>query len=133
MRVIIAGGREFDNYELLKTKCDAIFLNNKPLEIVSGRCQDSKKGVLTFTTDEGINVYGADGLGERYAKENNIPVTPFPPRHDLYGNYACPVRNKLMGKYGTHLIAAWNGYSRGTAGMINIARNFNLPTRIINY
>ena len=52
-RVIIAGGRKFNNYSLLKEKCDNILSNvNDRIAIVCG-C-----------------AYGADLLGEKYAKES---------------------------------------------------------------
>ena len=51
MKVIIAGGRDFSNYEFLKMKCDVV-LHGKPIvEIVSGTAN------------------GADKLGERYSIE----------------------------------------------------------------
>ena len=49
MRLIIAGGREFNDYELLKEKVDYLLRNKKgeTIEIVSGKAR------------------GADSLGER--------------------------------------------------------------------
>lgn len=132
MRVIIAGGRDFNDYKLLKEKCDLIFANNKPVEIISGRCFAPKTGVCTFTTYEGINVYGADGLGEKWAELNNVPVKPFPYLKQ-YGKAGGPIRNRQMAEYATNLIAFWDGKSRGTKNMIDTAKEFNLPTRIILY
>lgn len=36
MKVIIAGSRDFNNYELLKDKCDYYLQNYDDIEIVSG-------------------------------------------------------------------------------------------------
>lgn len=75
MKVIIAGGRELNNYGLVKTKCDSFLRNYTSIEIVSGRCST---GTKTFTTSDGVNVFGTDGLGELYAAESNYKVKPFP-------------------------------------------------------
>lgn len=58
MKVIICGGRDFQDYEKLKRAIQQSgFLIT---EIVSG------------------GATGADSLGERWAKENNISITRFP-------------------------------------------------------
>lgn len=62
-KVIIAGGRDFDNYEVLKTWCDSTLRVRDaigPIEIVSGKAR------------------GADKLGEKYAEEKGYPVKEFP-------------------------------------------------------
>lgn len=51
MKVIIAGGRDFTDYNLLKVKCTNALINQNEIEIVSG-CAN-----------------GADKLGEKYANE----------------------------------------------------------------
>lgn len=132
MKVIIAGGREFTDYHLLQTKCDIILSGiSEGIEIVSGHCD--VPGILTFTTDEGFKVYGADGLAERYAKERNHKLRVFPADWQLYGLAAGPIRNIEMNKYGTGLIAFWDGKSRGTANMIACAKSLKLKVRVINY
>jgi hypothetical protein len=132
-RVIIAGSRHFDNYELLKDKCD-LYLSSitEPIEVVSGRCNT---GVHTFTTDGNIKVFGADGLGEKYAKEKGYSVAPFPADWKSYGNYAGPIRNKLMAQYaaGNFLIAFVANDSKGTVGMIALAKEQNLKVRAVYY
>lgn len=50
-QVIIAGGRDFANYELLQNKCDQFFREKRPTAIISGLAR------------------GADTLGARYARE----------------------------------------------------------------
>lgn len=62
-RIIIAGSRDFDNYELLyETMKNVISLHfNNNIEIVSGHAR------------------GADRLGEQYAAEQGFPCTFFPP------------------------------------------------------
>ena len=112
-RVIIAGSRTFDNYELLKTKCDMIFLGKRPTAIVCGEAK------------------GADSLGKRYAKERGIDVMSFPADWSAYGKRAGYIRNEEMAKNADALVAFWDGTSRGTQHMINLAKQYGLALRVI--
>lgn len=100
MKLIIAGKRDFYDYEKLKAEVDKLRKSIEIDEIVSGRCS------------------GADKLGERYAREHNIPVKVFPANWDAYGKSAGPIRNRKMALYADVLIAFWDGESRGTKNMI---------------
>lgn len=123
MKVIIAGSRNFNNYTLLKQICDLELTGN--VEIVSGR---------QVTTDkETGEKYGADYLGEKYAEEKNILVTPFPADWSKYGKKAGPIRNEEMAKYADALIAFWDGKSKGTQNMIELAKKYNLLIRIVKF
>lgn len=116
-KVIIAGGREFDNYEQLKEACD-YYLQNKTkegIEIVSG------------------GATGADALGERYAEERGYPITKFPADWGKHGRAAGPIRNKEMANYANALVAFWDGQSKGTKSMIELAREGWLDVRVEEY
>ena len=115
MKVIIAGGRDFTDYTLLKEFADRVLSQSTDIEIVSGTAN------------------GADKLGERYAKEKGYPVKQFPADWDKYGKSAGFKRNKQMAEYADALIAFWDGKSRGTKSMIQLAKLFNLKIRIKNY
>ena len=117
-RVIIAGTRNFSNYELLKEKCD---------NILSSKRQDSNIVIVSGTAK------GADRLGERYARERGFLLRRFPADWDKDGNKAGPIRNAKMADNADALIAFWNGTSRGTAHMIMTAKEKGLATRVINY
>ena len=69
---------------------------------------------------------GADRFGERYAKENGIEVEKYPADWDKYGKSAGYIRNSQMADIADALIAVWNGTSKGTEHMINIARKKGL-------
>jgi hypothetical protein len=114
MKVIVAGGRNFDNYELLKLKCDYILSNQSSIEIVSGAAN------------------GADNLGERYAKERGYELKRFPADWSL-GKGAGYIRNEQMAKYADGLIAFWDGRSSGTEHMISLARKHGLKVKVIQY
>lgn len=115
MKVIIAGSRDFDDYELLRSYCDHVLQNQKDIEIVSGTAK------------------GADHLGERYAIEKGYKTTRFPADWSRHGKAAGYIRNEEMAKYGEALIAFWNGNSKGTEHMINLANKYNLKIRVCNY
>lgn len=134
MKLIIAGGRNFGNWETVKRTIDYFLseTDDKDIEIVSGRCSD-KKGVHTFTTSEGIKVYGADGLGEKYALLRGYKVRPFPADWDRYGGRAGPIRNREMAKYGTHAVVYWDVTSRGSRDMIAQAKQYKCKLKIVRY
>lgn len=115
MKVIIAGGRDFDNYDLLCRKADKILSRQSGIEIVSGTAK------------------GADKLGERYAEERQYPVKRFIPDWNFFGKKAGFIRNEEMAEYADALIAFWNGESKGTRHMIDIATNVGLLIRVIKY
>lgn len=115
-KVIIAGGRDFDDYELMRNKCCNILSMYEPkdVEIVSGEAT------------------GADKLGERFAEEQGTGLCQFPADWNL-GKMAGIIRNRQMAKYADALIAFWDGKSRGTMNMIYEMRQLNKPTRVIRY
>lgn len=115
MRVIIAGGRDFNDYRFLKERCDYFLSSQTDIEIVSGGAK------------------GADSLGERYANERNYGLKIFPADWNKYGKKAGYVRNVEMSEYADGLIAFWNGQSKGTKHMIDIAMKRNLRVRICRY
>jgi len=115
MKVIIAGGRDFMDYGLLKTKCDGFFRNSKGVEIVCGKAK------------------GADSLGELYANENGLPLHEFPANWNMHGKAAGPIRNEEMGNFGDALVAFWDGKSRGTKHMIDYMKGLGKPVRVVHY
>ena len=117
MKVIIAGGRDFDDFDLLCDKCDNI-LSEQPqgtVEIVSGTAK------------------GADKLGEQFAIERRYGIKTFPAHWEKHGKSAGYIRNREMGEYADALIAFWDGESKGTKHMIDIAEELELKIRIIRY
>ena len=114
-RIIIAGSRDFFDYDLLKRSCDIVLERaKKPIEIVSG------------------NARGADRLGEKYARDHGHILTLFPAEWDKYGKSAGFRRNIKMAGYADVLIAFSHNNSRGTAHMIQQAVKYNLITRVVN-
>lgn len=128
MKLIVAGSRYLEDYFFVKSKLDALLglcSETEEITIISGRCDT---GIVTFITDEGIKVYGADGLGERYAKENGYKVDAFPADWNKYGLAAGPIRNEQMASHGTHCVVFWDGKSKGSKNMVKCAKKAGLPT-----
>ena len=117
-KIIIAGGRDFMDYNLLKEKTNKILQEKRvshKIVIISGCAR------------------GADTLGLRYASENAFDVEEYPANWDKYGKKAGYMRNVEMAENADALIAFWDGKSKGTKHMIDIATERNLPTRVIRY
>lgn len=115
MKVIIAGGRYFDNYPLLVKSCDHFFKGQETIEIVSGGAK------------------GADALGEQYASESKLKQYKFPANWNMYGKAAGPIRNEEMGDFADALVAFWDGESKGTMHMIKYMKKLGKPVRIVIY
>ena len=117
---IVAGGRDFDDYELMKRKLDSILSKQIKVVIISGHAN------------------GADKLGERYAKEKGHELIIVPAEWQLYGKRAGYLRNRRM-----HMIASqhkkrgcvcfWDGRSKGTAQNFEIAKEYDVQLKVIRY
>lgn len=116
-RVIIAGGRDFDDYSMLCDFSDKV-LRRKVVDGIEIVCGMAK---------------GADALGERYAKERGYSIQYFPADWKLYGKQAGYIRNKQMGDYADALIAFWDGHSHGTKHMIDYMGSLRKPIRVNLY
>ena len=73
---------------------------------------------------------GIDRMGERWAAERNIPIERYPADWDRYGKSAGYRRNVEMACRAEALVAFWDGKSRGTENMIEIARKWELWERV---
>jgi hypothetical protein len=118
-KVIIAGGRDLTNYDLVKAKVDIVLrkkiASGEEIEIVSGKAK------------------GADSLGEEYARQNGLKIKEFPADWDTHKKAAGPIRNEEMAKYADACIVFWDGGSRGSKDMIDRAKRKNMPLRIFYY
>lgn len=125
VRIIIAGGRDYDDWNLLCNIIDNYLKDIYPMyklpTIISGGCK------------------GADELGERYAEYFGYELKRFPADWYKYGKAAGPIRNAEMAKYavadGSYgvLFAFWDCKSKGTENMIETAEKYGLEVHIISY
>lgn len=124
IRIIVAGSRDFDDYSLLKLTLKE-YINGLDIAdlsqvvIISGAAR------------------GADTLGEYFAYDYQIAVRKFPAKWDEIGKRAGWVRNAEMAKYAAEkhgvLFAFWDGKSRGTKNMIDLANRYSLEVHVVNY
>ena len=126
-KIIVCGGRDFNDYNLFKNSMDKIleyFKNHKYTNItfVSGHAK------------------GADLCAEQYAYENNINIKVFPADWNKYGKSAGIIRNRVMLDYiiddsnaMPFVVAFWDLKSRGTGNMIEQAMIAHVGYQIITY
>lgn len=119
VKIIIAGSRNFNDYEVVRKNAAELVSEIKSshedpfFEIVSGGAK------------------GVDSLGERFAGEEGFELVVFPANWSKYGRGAGPKRNAEMADYATHLLSFWDGNSKGTKSMINLAKKKGLTVNII--
>lgn len=71
---------------------------------------------------------GADRIAAQEAQKLGLVVVPYPAEWEKYGKRAGHLRNRLMAMTGADLcIAFWDGSSRGTSDMMEIAAEFAIP------
>lgn len=118
MRLIIAGGREFNDYRLLEDEVNRFIGQEKNVTIISGLAR------------------GADKLGCQYAGDYGLDLEGFAAEWKKDGYFdrgAGLKRNKLMAKNADALIAFWDGESRGTMHMIDYAHEKGLKVKVVKY
>lgn len=110
MRVLVCGGRDYDNVARAEEVLDALDID----VIIEGGAR------------------GADNLGYQYAYRHDILVETFPARWDRHGKAAGPLRNQRMLDEGKpDLVVAFPG-GRGTADMVRRAKKAGVPVKEIS-
>lgn len=113
MKWIIAGGRDFEDYDLLKRTAGKVIRPGDT--IISGGAK------------------GADTLGETFAERNKLACERYPAEWDKYGKGAGYRRNHQMSLIADGCLAFWDGHSRGTKNMIEQAHAARLLTVVCYY
>lgn len=116
-RVIVCGSRDFTDKETCFRVLDQLLGENPNVEIISGHAK------------------GTDQLGEEYAALRGISTKVFPPDWKRYGRGAGPIRNREMLSYAMEesplMIAFWDGKSKGTKNMIEIAKAEDMEVHVV--
>ena len=118
MKLIIAGGRDFNDAILLEKEVRLLISNGlipRDFELVCGMAK------------------GADLTAYNVCKKKGTVVHKFPANWDMYGRSAGHRRNREMGDYSDALLAFWDGKSPGTKGMIEYMRKLQKPTYVVGY
>jgi hypothetical protein len=113
-RVVVAGSRDFKDYDRLAAELDKFLKGKKNVTIVSGTAR------------------GADRMGEQYAAEHGYKIDQFPAEWGKYHQGAGPIRNLQMVKTADAVVAFWDNESSGTKNIIDCARQENIPYKVIS-
>lgn len=109
MKVLVCGGRDFQNENFVWESLDAI--------------------VIDLLIEGGAN--GADKCAHDYAVQMRIPHLTVPANWPLYGKKAGILRNiKMLKEYRPDLVVAFPG-GNGTAHMVRIAREAGVEVRTL--
>lgn len=108
MHVLITGGRNFDNRELLETTLDAVHASVPLSVLIHGAAN------------------GADTFAGEWASRKGIEVVAYPADWKRYGRGAGPIRNRAMLELAPDLLVAFPG-GKGTADMIFAAEKTGIP------
>lgn len=103
MKLIVCGGRDYQDFERLIAVLDAVHAKRK----------------ITMLIEGGAN--GADAHAATWAEQNKIPRVTCHANWRHLGGYAGPARNKLMLDLGADGVVAFPG-GKGTASMVSLAK-----------
>lgn len=118
MNLLIAGGRDFINEDLMRNELQKLVTENLIDESVVLICGMAR---------------GADIMGFHVFKANNLPVREYRPDWDGLGKRAGFVRNEEMGNDADLALIFWDGQSRGTKHMIDYMMKLKKPHRVVRY
>jgi len=120
--LIIAGSRTWNGSMRYQIMREAVFKfldwhnpHNKPVVIVSG------------------NAHGADKMGETIAEEQHWPIKRMPADWDRYGKAAGYKRNEEMAAIADACLIFWDGDSKGSKHMYDIAMQRKLDVGLITF
>lgn len=104
MRVLVTGGRDFDDRKVFHAFMATLFVDRHLDTIIHGACG------------------GADRMADTWARMWHLNIERYPANWSKYGRKAGPMRNEQMLREGKpNLVVAFPG-GRGTADMVRRAR-----------
>ena len=121
-RIIVAGSRNYKDYRRISAVLSEFIRKFsedgiRP-EFISGGCR------------------GVDTLAERFCKLHGYPIKVFNADWATHGKKAGYLRNKQMAEYAAEdngmLIAFWDGESKGTKMMVDLAMKNGLTVHVEN-
>lgn len=101
-RILVCGGRDFNDNEFLKHQLTALFHIYGQFVLVHGDAR------------------GADTLAKEWAEHVGLPIEAYPADWKKHGKRAGPIRNREMLASGIDYVVAFPG-GEGTAHMVSIA------------
>lgn len=113
MRILVCGGRDFDDYKYLSKCIDKFCLDE-------GLCENEYLMPMGVTIISGMS-RGADRLAVDWAVVNWANLEEYPADWNRHGRFAGPIRNQQMLNAEPDVVLAFPG-GRGTEHMKQIAR-----------
>ena len=117
-RLIIAGGRDFKNEDLMRDCLQ---------QMVDGGYMDEQTELVCGMAK------GADLLGYKLFKEQGMTIHKFIPDWEGLGKRAGFVRNAEMGEFCDGALIFWDGASHGTKHMIDFMERSGKPYTVVEY
>lgn len=124
MRILVCGGRDFQDYRLLEHTLGGIHSDQEITHIVTGAQRSEGSRDWKY--------HGADWMAIEWALEREINFSGIPAKWGKYGKSAGPRRNREMLKMfqDIQLVVAFRG-GKGTADMVAAARQAGIPVKEI--
>ena len=115
MRVLVCGSRNWASHRAIYDALMKLHVEKKILYVIEGEAR------------------GADTIARVSAENLGIPVLRFPADWNKHGKAAGFIRNQQMLDEGKPdlVLAFWDGLSRGTKNMIELAKKAGVPVEII--
>lgn len=114
MKTIIAGSRGYPDSWVIEI-LDSQYCTPNIIDITEVFCGGAR---------------GPDTSGKNWAYSLGVPVRMFPADWENYGRRAGFLRNEQMATHADALIAFWDGESKGTKHMIDLALRHGLETHV---
>lgn len=116
-RLIVAGSRGFWSQDLMNRTLDHLLQNKQPdeIEIVSGGARGADRSAIIYTHNRGYK------------------LTVMNAEWNKFGRSAGYRRNQQMADYADACVVFWDGESRGSKHMMDIAKRMDMPLRVIRY
>ena len=118
MKLIVAGGRDFVNTQVMITVLMDL--------VEKGKIDPNSELVCGMAR-------GADMLAYSLWANHNMKIHTFPADWKTHPRSAGYIRNAEMGNFADVLVAFWDGKSRGTKHMIDIMNKLNKPVYVVRY
>jgi hypothetical protein len=132
MKIIVAGGRDFDDQEYMARMLEKVYdsgdVTSEP-ELVCGMAKGADSVAQSIFESEGLVVH------ERPANWKDMRE-PCLRRSNAYGEYNAMAgikRNHAMGDEAELLVCFWNGKSKGTKDMIDYMNKLHKPVYVFHY
>lgn len=121
VKIVIAGSRTFDNYLMLRQK----------MSWVEDQLTAREPFVEIEVFDGGA--MGADHYGRKWAEKCGYKVHEYPADWKQFGKSAGYIRNEEMANDCDMVVVFWDGESKGTKHMMELAKKYEKPLVVFNY